>query len=221
MKLARLFDLLVAEQLIERDEHATALGENLTALKREAAWVLPELLPHHLEEPVADRLAGLLHRTARHIRLARGRRGSGRPHPGVRREHGDALGTKLRPCDLGLDRDQALPHLGRGGMDPYERLAVLYLECHARGRVVVEALRVADVLEADRIPHPALYRLAVCRVGDAAGELAQVPTHRILLLRHGHVLDPLQDLGHRGGFGHLLPERELVPGLDGVLYAEL
>src|SRR5215212_9339215 len=198
-----------------------ALGENLTAVEREAVEVLPELLAHPLEEPLADRLAGHLHRTARHIRLARGRGGPGGPYPGVRPEQTDALDAKLRTRDLGLDRDQALPHLGRGGMDPDERLAVLYLECHARGRVVVEALRVADVLEADRIPHPALYRLAVGRVGDAAGELAQVPTHRILLLRHGHVLDPLQDLGHRGGFGHLLPERELVPGLDGVLYAEL
>src|SRR5215210_28656 len=106
-------------------------------------------------------------------------------------------------------------------MDPDERLAALDLEGHARGRVVVEALRVADVLEADGITHPSLYRLAVCHVGDAARKLAQVPAHHLLLLRQGHALDPPQDLGHRGGPGHLLPERERIPWLDRVLYAEL
>ena len=59
----------------------------------------------------------------------------------------------------------ALPDLGGGAVD--ERAAVLP-SAHARGAVVVEALRVADVLEADGEADAAPHALAARRVAGAA-----------------------------------------------------
>ena len=98
---------------------------------------------------VAHRLARGLDRAAGHVGLARGRGRAGRADARVGGEHRDALDAELGARDLRLHRDEALADLGRRGVDLDERLAAVDRQAHARGRVVVEALGEADVLEAD------------------------------------------------------------------------
>jgi hypothetical protein len=88
--------------------------------------------------------------------------------------YGDAFDAELGARDLGLQRHEPLPDLGRRRVDSHQRLAVFHGERHPRRRVVVEARGEADVLEADRVADPAPDVLPVGDVRDAAGELAQV-----------------------------------------------
>ena len=59
--------------------------------------------------------------------------------------------AQLGADDLRLDGDESLPDLGGGGVHDGGRLAADDLQPDAGGGVVVEALREADVLDADAI----------------------------------------------------------------------
>ena len=114
------------------------------------------------------------HRAGGHPRHPRRRRRAGRVDAvgRARREH-DVLGAELGARDLEDHARHALADLGGGavhlGGEPSGRA-----EPHARGAVVVEALRVADVLEADREADAAPDALAARRVAGAAGQPQRV-----------------------------------------------
>ena len=103
-------------------------------------------------------------------------------------------------------------------MDLDERAVGVDEDAHARGRVVVEALREADVLDPHRVPDAAAHALAVGRVGDAAGQLALVVG--VGLGRERQRADALEQLGHRGRLGDDLAGREPVAGRDRVADAQ-
>ncbi len=84
----------------------------------------------------------------------------------MRREH-DVVGAELGARDLEDHVRDALADLGRGAV---HLRAPVRAQPHARSAVVVEALRVADVLEADREADAAPDALAAGRVPGAAGE---------------------------------------------------
>src|SRR3954471_14502056 len=112
------------------------------------------------EQPLADRLARGLHRAAADVGLARGGARTGRGYARIRLQHRDALDAELGARDLRLYGDDALADLGRGGVDLDERALGVNRQADAGGRVVVEALGEADVLEADGDPHAAPDALA-------------------------------------------------------------
>ena len=111
-----------------------------------------------------------LHRAAGHPRLARRRRRARGADLRVGRQHHHALDAELVAGDLLLHGDEPLADLGRRGVDLHERLAADHREPDAGGRVVVEALRVADVLVADGVADAAPDALAVRRVRVPTGE---------------------------------------------------
>ena len=91
------------------------------------------------------------------------------------------VGAELGARDLEDHVRHALADLGRGAVHlGASRRAT---EPHARGAGVVEALRVADVLEADREADAALDALAARRVARAAGQADRV-ARQLLGLRH-------------------------------------
>ena len=95
--------------------------------------------------------------------------------PGCQR---DVVGPELEPGDLQDHVRDALPDLGRGAVD----LGGPVLREHDAGRaVVVEALREADVLEADGEADAAPHALAARRVPRAAREADRVARQLLLL----------------------------------------
>src|SRR5437764_10714787 len=116
--------------------------------------------------------ARVAHGTGGHPRHARGGRRPGRvDRRGRVRRKRDLVRTELRPRDLEDDVRDALPDLGRGTVD---FRASVRGQLDARRRVVVEPLRVADVLEADREPDAAPHALAARRVAGAAGKTERI-----------------------------------------------
>ena len=80
------------------------------------------------------------------------------------------LDAELGPRDLRLQRDQALADLGRGGVHGGDRLAADDLQPDPGGRVVVEALGEADVLDAHAVADAPPHALAVGGVAVPAGQ---------------------------------------------------
>ena len=131
-------------------------------------------------------------------------------------EHRDALDAELRPRDLRLDRHDALADLGGGGVDLDERLAAVDRQPHARGRVVVEALGEADVLEADAVadaaPTPSPWVVFDTPPGSSRrSRVARAPA----VGRQRHRAQALEQLGHRRGLGDR-PGRSAC-GVPGVI----
>ena len=93
-------------------------------------------------------------------------------------------------------------------------------EPHASRAGVVEALRVADVLEADREADPALDALAAGRVAGAAGQADRV-ARQLLGLRHRQRGGAADHLCHRQRARHLLPGRERVARPERVQQPQL
>src|SRR5262249_35243438 len=116
--------------------------------------------------------AGVANGTRDHVRLARGRRRTCGVD-GRRRLFGetDVVDPELGARDLEDHVRDALPDLGGGAVD-FRR--PVRKEPDAGGAVVVEALREADVLEADREAGAAANPLASCRVARTAGEAKRV-----------------------------------------------
>src|SRR5258708_7820062 len=123
---------------------------------------------------LTDNLAGRLDRAARDIGLARRRRRASRADPGVLGDDHHVADAELSPADLLFDRDQSLTDLGGRGVHGHDRLARDDLEPDPGGRVVVEALREADVLVPDGVADAAPDALAMRGVADPAWEQPQV-----------------------------------------------
>ena len=119
--------------------------------------------------------------------------------------------------DLEDHADEALPDLDAGAMDGGAAVGV---NLHARRAVVVEALREADVLEADREADAALDAFAPGRVARAAREPDRVARQR-LGLGHGNRGGGADDLGNGQRAGQDLSGRERVAALDRVQQAQL
>ena len=81
------------------------------------------------------------------------------------------LDAELGARDLQDHAADALADLGGGAVDLRRAVGE---QAHARGAVVVEALRVGDVLEADGEADAALHALAPGRVPRAAGQPQRV-----------------------------------------------
>src|SRR5919197_532989 len=93
-------------------------------------------------------------------------------------------------------------------------------DADAGGAVVVEALRVADVLEPDGEADSAPDALAAGRVPRAAGEADRV-ARELLRLRHGQLRAAADDLGDRQRARDPLPGRERVAGAERVQQPQL
>src|SRR3989442_14493764 len=99
----------------------------------------------------------------------RRRRAGGAYRRGRRRREPDGLDLELGPRRLDDHICDPLADLRRRAVHLSGELATRRtVEAHARGRVVVEALRVTDVLEADGETDPAPDTLTACRVPRAA-----------------------------------------------------
>ena len=131
---------------------------------------------------------------------------------------------QLGAGDLADDVDDALPDLGRCGVNLRDQVASgIGVEADAGGAVVVEALRVADVLVADRKADAAPDAVAARRVAGAAGEADRVARE---LLRVGlgdrcatakHLLHRQRALDALAGRKRVaLPDRVHDPKLDGI-----
>src|SRR5436305_847694 len=103
------------------------------------------------------------------------------------------LDAEFGARDLALDRDQALPDFSGRGVDTGDRLAAFDGEQDARGREIVEALRVTDVLDPDAVADAPAYALAVRGVAVAAGQ-QRVRTARWW---HRHGAQLVEHLGQR------------------------
>src|SRR5918996_1770870 len=82
----------------------------------------------------------------------------------------------------------------------------------AGGGVVVEALRIADVLESNGEAHTAFYSLAVRRIRHSAGERAEIQASCVAFGRERHGPDPVEQLGDG---------RRPLDGLTGGKYGSL
>ena len=137
----------------------------------------------------------------------------------MRRER-DVVRAELGARDLEHHADDALADLRRGRVDDG---AAVGAEHDAGGAEVVEAFRVADVLEPEREPDAASNALAVRRVAGAAGQAERVAGQR-LGLGNGQGRGAQDDLARRqragddlsGGQDVARLERVQQPQLDGV-----
>ncbi len=133
--------------------------------------------------------------------------------------------TQLGTGDLRVDGDTALADLRHGRVDHRDGLAVDDLEAHAGGRVVVEALGEADVLDADRVADAADDALTVGGVRETTGQRADVRALAgrlpLALRRQRTGLDPAQQLGDRRRGVHDLAGGHDRALLHGVQLAEL
>ena len=206
----------------ERDVRLT-LGD-LTRLRveRERARVPVDALDvDGASHPVAlleRRAARGLHGAGRHPGHPRGRRGACRSD--VRRgsgRDGDVLRPELEPRHLQDHLAHALTHLG--GRAVHLRRAVLG-EDDASGTEVVEALRVADVLEADREADAATHSLAARRVPRAAGEPDRL-ARKLLRLGRLESRRATDHLARRQRARHDLPGRERASRLERVQEPQL
>ena len=155
----------------ERDVRALArrlarLGVERARLRVAVDPLDVDLSPGARSRSSTGRAARELHRACRHPRHARRRRGAGRVDRRrlVRREH-DVVRAELGARDLDDHVRHALADLGRRAV---HLGAAVGAQRDARGAVVVEALRVADVLEPDREADAAADALAARRVARAA-----------------------------------------------------
>ena len=121
-------------------------------------------------ELLAHRAARRLDRAARHLRLARGGGRAGRADLRVRGQHQHVLHAQLRARDLRHHGHEPLADLRGSGVDLNERFTSGRRQPHPRGRVVVEALGEADVLEPDGVADAAHHALAAGDVRDPARE---------------------------------------------------
>lgn len=121
--------------------------------------------------------------------------------------------------------DPALADLGHRRVHGGHRLAADNLHTYPGGRVVVEALGEADVLDADRVADAPDDALAVGGVGEAARQLSYVRRlarrQPLLLRREGHRLDAAQEFGDRGRGVDRLSGREECALFHRVEAAEL
>ena len=133
----------------------------------------------------------------------------------------DVLRAELGARDLQDHARHALADLGRGAVHLGGELLVRAgPEPHARRAGVVEALRVADVLEPDREADAALDALAAGGVAGAARQADRV-ARQLLGLGHGQRGGAADHLGHRQRARHLLPRRERVARAERVQEAQL
>src|SRR5215510_9017087 len=105
--------------------------------------------------------------------------------------------AQLRASDLGADGYQTLPHLGGRGVHVDDRATVGDLESNPGSRVIVETLREAHVLEADRVTDAPAQSLAVSRVRESARQPADVRWGCDLIGRFRQSLKTFQELRHR------------------------
>lgn len=177
-----------------------------------------------LQDLLAHQLTGILDGAAGDVRLTgRGRR-TGRAHLGVGGVDGHLRDTELGAGDLGVHGDAALADLGHRGVHGGDGLAADDLHAHLGGRVVVEALGEADVLDADRVADAPYDALAVRGVGQTAGQLPDVGALAGLPLalgRQRHLLDAAKQFGDRRRGVDRLPGRHDGPLLHGVELPEL
>ncbi len=123
--------------------------------------------PQHF---LGDPAGSALDRGAGHPGLPGGRRGPGVADRGVSRQRPHLLHPELGPRDLLGDRHNALADLRGSGLDRGQGPAVgTPLEAHPGGGVVVVALGVGDVLEADREAAAAHHVAAGGHVAGTAG----------------------------------------------------
>ena len=103
-------------------------------------------------------------------------------------------------------------------MDLDPRPAVDHRQPHARGRVVVETLGVADVLEAGGVADAALHAFAVRGVGDSAGEGCQIKPLTLTLPPRGggHIPHSAQQLCDGDWAVQLLTGDHLAAGFHSV-----
>jgi hypothetical protein len=114
----------------------------------------------------------------------------------VRREHEVCNLGQFRPRNLNHHVRHALPDLGGGRVDLRDQLPVgVDEEPDARGAVVVESLRVADVLEAEGEAEPTANAVTACGVAGSAGEPDRVARKllRLRLLERGAATNDLGD----------------------------
>ena len=129
----------------------------------------------------------------------------------------DRVGAELGPGDLQDDADDALPDLGRRAV---HLGAAVGVEHDARRTRVVEALRVADVLEPDREPDPAPDTFAARRVAGAAGQPDRV-ARQLLGRGHRDRGGGANRLGHRARALDHLARRQRIAGAERVQEAQL
>src|SRR4028119_1269555 len=127
--------MVVLEGLLEplrpdqvgQGDHGPPVGKDLVPVQGEAA-IFVKLFPDPLEDPLPDRFAGALDGGAGDVALAGGGGGAGGADPGIRGFYGDAFDAELGARDLGLQRNEPLPDLGRRRVDSHQRLAVFHGE---------------------------------------------------------------------------------------------
>src|SRR6185312_14516069 len=128
---------------------------------------------------------------------------------------------QLGPCDLTDDIDDALPDLGRGGVHLRDEVAAgIGVKADAGRAVVVEPLRIADVLVAEREADSAPDAVAARRVPGASGEAYRI-ARELLGVRLRDRGAAAQDLFHRQRAFDPLSGRKRVALPNGVLDAEL
>ena len=132
----------------------------------------------------------------------------------------NVLGPQLGPGDLENDVVDALAELGCSAVHLCGEPAVRAPEPDPRRARVVEPLREADVLEADREAHPAPDALAAGRVARSAREADRV-ARELLGLRHRELGRAADHLRGRERAGHELARRQPVARPDRVQQAKL
>ena len=209
----------------DREGDVRALGGDLAGLgiERRRPRVAVDALDVDLSSaaplPLLERrAAGELDRAGRHPGHPRGGRRAGRSdggRAGLGKRH--VVGAELRAGDLEDHVRDALSDLGRRAVDLG---GAVRAQDHAGGRVVVEALGVADVLEAHREADAASHALAARRVARAAGEADRLARQ---LLRLGRLQSrgAADDLGDRQRALDRLACRELAAGAERVEQAQL
>ena len=225
-ELARLLDDRVAQQGGERDD-VPALGiDNGVALDAQVACRV-QLRLRQLEDSFAHGLRRGPDRAAGDVGLARRGRRPRRSNPRICVQHHDVAHAKLASGYLRLHHDQALAHIGGGGVHLDSGPSVDDGQADPRRGVVVEAFRVADVLEADRVADPPLHSFAVGRVGDPSRHRRQISSTPLSLSLSPegrgvwHCFHPAQQLGDRDRAIDDLARDQLASRLHRVAHAQL
>ena len=207
----------------ERDVRALAQHLAVLGIEREGRGVAVDPLDVDLAALTHGALlercaAGVANGAGGHPGHARGGGRSGRVDGARRaRRERDLARPELGLGDLEDDADEPLADLDPGAVDGG---APVDVDLHARGAVVVEPLREADVLEADGEPDAALDALAPRRVAGAARKPDRV-ARQGLGLGHGNRGGGADDLGDGQRSGQDLPGRQRVAALDRVQQPQL
>ena len=161
---------------------------------------------------------GIANGAGGHPGHARGGGRSGRVDgAGRARRERDLARSELGLGDLEDHADEPLPHLDPGAVDGG---APVDVDLHPCGAVVVESLREADVLEADRESDAPLDAFAPRRVARAARKPDRI-ARQCLGLGHGNRGGGTNDLCDGQRSRQDLPRRQRVAALDRVQQAEL